>query len=276
MIRFTIAIVIITISIPIFSTYYIKLHTTLTAKYRYNTYFAQNNKNLVLYNSIKVSSTTPHTNVFTTVSDTATFIERVTQLAPQLQIINLTLTERLSLDVDSVNLKLSKESSTPPKSMNDLKSVFGRYVNLKSGTKLQLTYRYKTNDQVKNYAFCDIHIVLEQLLSQVFKKAVVFHNNVDILTTATNCTRAKSIVTLVLKNERLQDGEGGRKQVHAHAPPHPRSRGAHWGGERKMRKDDFILSCCFTSMLPLPICTQTLPPSSPPAHIFKHPPSLPT
>ena len=72
-----------------------------------------------------------------------------------------------------LNISITERHSKA-KDHEDLKRITGRYIELKSGLKFQLHYRYKTNDQVKNYALSDAASTIDTLLTTGFKTAVVW------------------------------------------------------------------------------------------------------
>ena len=69
-----------------------------------------------------------------------------------------------------VKLTLSK----PPKKTADLINVYVRQVVIKNQKKFSFNYRYKTNDQVKNYSFDEALTELESLIGESFKLATLF------------------------------------------------------------------------------------------------------
>jgi SAM-dependent methyltransferase len=82
-----------------------------------------------------------------------------------------------SLQEDSfVKLTLSKPIS---KSV-DLQNVYLREVELKNEKLISFTYRFKTNDQVKNYSFEETITELENLLQTSFRIATLFTLEKDI------------------------------------------------------------------------------------------------
>ncbi|MGJ3235569.1 class I SAM-dependent methyltransferase [Marivirga sp.] len=76
-----------------------------------------------------------------------------------------------SLQEDSfVKLTLSK----PISKSADLQNVYLREVELKNEKLISFTYRFKTNDQVKNYSFEETITELENLLQTSFRIATLF------------------------------------------------------------------------------------------------------
>lgn len=63
---------------------------------------------------------------------------------------------------------------------DDLKNVYVRLIQIKKVDHLSFTYRYKTNDQVKNYSLQDGVAELDHLLDDVFKIATLFTTSNDI------------------------------------------------------------------------------------------------
>jgi hypothetical protein len=78
------------------------------------------------------------------------------------------------LNKEFIKMTLSKPQE------GDLKNVYVRLIQIKAVDKLSFTYRYKTNDQVKNYSFEDGLLELNNLLTDVFKIATLFTVNNDI------------------------------------------------------------------------------------------------
>lgn len=76
-----------------------------------------------------------------------------------------------------VKLTLSK----PLHKSNDLSNVYVRQIELRGEVHFQFLYRYKTNDQVKNYAFEESIEELTNLLSQKFRAATLFTLANDLL-----------------------------------------------------------------------------------------------
>ena len=76
-----------------------------------------------------------------------------------------------------VKLTLSK----PPKKTADLINVYVRQVTIKNEVKYSFTYRYKTNDQVKNYFLEEMISEIENLLSESFRMATLFSLEEDLM-----------------------------------------------------------------------------------------------
>ena len=84
---------------------------------------------------------------------------------------------RKSISSDSfVKLTLSK----PPRKTADLVNVYVRQIQIKEEQKLSFTYRYKTNDQVKNYTVEEALEELGELLNNEFRIAILFTLEKDI------------------------------------------------------------------------------------------------
>lgn len=77
---------------------------------------------------------------------------------------------------DFVKITLSK----PLSKRNELVNVYIRLIELKNTPHLSFTYRYKTNDQVKNYTIDDSIEVIEDLLLNKFRFATLFSLEEDI------------------------------------------------------------------------------------------------
>jgi len=81
-----------------------------------------------------------------------------------------------SIEEDTfVKITLSK----PARKSEGLQNVYVRLVMIKDITHLSFTYRYKTNDQVKNYEVKEAQSILNDLLNTSFKIATVFTLNED-------------------------------------------------------------------------------------------------
>lgn len=76
-----------------------------------------------------------------------------------------------------VKLTLSK----PEKQAGDLKNVYVRLIKVKQSDKLSFTYRYQTNDQVKNFSLDEAVAELTTLLKGTFKIATLFTTQADIV-----------------------------------------------------------------------------------------------
>lgn len=55
----------------------------------------------------------------------------------------------------------------------NLKNLYGKRLNLKAGTRLSFTYRYKTRDEVKNYTFEEALALINSLLVYGFQIATI-------------------------------------------------------------------------------------------------------
>jgi tRNA A58 N-methylase Trm61 len=62
---------------------------------------------------------------------------------------------------------------------DDLKNVYVRLIQIKKVDKLSFTFRYKTNDQVKNFSLADGLVEIEKILDEVFKIATLFTSRND-------------------------------------------------------------------------------------------------
>lgn len=70
----------------------------------------------------------------------------------------------------------NKRISDDESSVKDIKLITGRLIQLKKGLHLQLTYKYLTNDQMKNYSVDDIPSIvgdIEKYVKNGFKRAVL-------------------------------------------------------------------------------------------------------
>jgi ribosomal protein L30E len=77
-----------------------------------------------------------------------------------------------------VKLTLSK----PTRKTADLENVYLREVEIKNEKKISFTYRYKTNDQVKNYNYEEVKVELGNLLQTSFSIATLFTLEKDTIT----------------------------------------------------------------------------------------------
>ncbi len=80
------------------------------------------------------------------------------------------------LQQEFVKLTLAK----PTSSVDGLKNIYVRMVLLKSEEKLSFTFRYTTNDQVKNYAIEEGIAQITSLLNTTFLSASLFTTRVDV------------------------------------------------------------------------------------------------
>lgn len=71
---------------------------------------------------------------------------------------------------DFVKITLSK----PFSKSTELVNVYIRLIVIKEERKFSFTYRYKTNDQVKNYSIDEVNAVLEDLFLNAFRNAILF------------------------------------------------------------------------------------------------------
>ncbi|MFV0238146.1 MAG: class I SAM-dependent methyltransferase [Flavobacteriales bacterium] len=78
---------------------------------------------------------------------------------------------------DFVKLTFSK----PIRKSEELKNVYVRLIYIKRKPNLSFTYRYKTNDQVKNYPFEKAKKYIRELLSDSFRLATFFSLKEDLL-----------------------------------------------------------------------------------------------
>lgn len=76
-----------------------------------------------------------------------------------------------------VKLTLSK----PVRKSDNLPNVYVRQITLREQMYFQFTYRYNTNDQVKNYTLEDAIIELESLLLEKFRAGILFTLENDVL-----------------------------------------------------------------------------------------------
>ena len=77
---------------------------------------------------------------------------------------------------DFVKITLSK----PLSKQNELQNVYVRLVKIKDQSLFQVTYRYKTNDQVKNYEFEKLKEIFNDLLLTAFRFATLFTLEKDV------------------------------------------------------------------------------------------------
>lgn len=82
--------------------------------------------------------------------------------------------EQSLLAKEFIKLTLSKSSEA------DLKNIYVRLIQIKKEDKLSFTYRYKTNDQVKNYSVSEGVEFLSSMIGEQFKIATLFTLSNDI------------------------------------------------------------------------------------------------
>ncbi len=80
----------------------------------------------------------------------------------------LTALQKSLSNNEFIKMTLSKSSQ------DDLKNVYVRFIQIKKEDKLSFTYRYKTNDQVKNYSLSEGITLLYELIETTFKIATLF------------------------------------------------------------------------------------------------------
>jgi SAM-dependent methyltransferase len=66
-----------------------------------------------------------------------------------------------------IKLTLSK----PPNKSATLRNIYGKVVNIKSGERVSLTFRYSNRDEVKNIGFDQLHLELQPLIGRDFLAA---------------------------------------------------------------------------------------------------------
>jgi SAM-dependent methyltransferase len=83
---------------------------------------------------------------------------------------------------DSIrNQEFVKLTLSKPSNEKDLNNVYVRLVMIKQSQKLSFTYRYKTNDQVKNFDLDEAVTEIKSLLKDSFKIATLFTTQADIV-----------------------------------------------------------------------------------------------
>jgi len=92
-------------------------------------------------------------------------------LAPFYQEIEASLKQN-----DYVKITLSK----PLSKQNELQNVYVRLIKIKGQPVFQVTYRYKTNDQVKNYSLKKLKEIFNTLLLNTFRFATLFTLEKDV------------------------------------------------------------------------------------------------
>lgn len=92
-------------------------------------------------------------------------------LAPFYQEIEASLKQN-----DYVKITLSK----PLSKQNELQNVYVRLIKIKGQPVFQVTYRYKTNDQVKNYSLKELKEIFNPLLLNTFRFATLFTLEKDV------------------------------------------------------------------------------------------------
>ena len=79
-------------------------------------------------------------------------------------------------DIQKLYLSENKQLLHDGSKIQFLKSVTGRLIEIKVGLRLQLVYRYTTNDKTKNLSLNEVDEVVRDLLASGFKKAAVTTN----------------------------------------------------------------------------------------------------
>ena len=80
---------------------------------------------------------------------------------------------------DSLSNKEFIKMTLSKSQQDDLKNVYVRFIQIKKVDKISFTYRYKTNDQVKNYSVSEGIEEIENMLDKVFKIATLFTTKND-------------------------------------------------------------------------------------------------
>jgi len=94
--------------------------------------------------------------------------------------------EKLQILFDELQQSLDKNDfvkitlSKPLSKKNELVNVYIRLIKIKETDFLSFTYRYKTNDQVKNYTFLDAKEIITDLLTHQFRFATFFSLEKDV------------------------------------------------------------------------------------------------
>ncbi len=81
--------------------------------------------------------------------------------------------------VDDIFVKITL--SKPIKKSENLTNIYIRQIELRNQTYFQFVYRYKTNDQVKNFSFEETIEQLEELLMTKFRACTLFTLQEDLL-----------------------------------------------------------------------------------------------
>ena len=85
----------------------------------------------------------------------------------------LTALQESLVNKEFIKMTLSKSQQ------DELRNVYVRLIQIKNVDKLSFTYRYKTNDQVKNFSLSEGVKEIEKKLDDVFKIATLFTNKND-------------------------------------------------------------------------------------------------
>lgn len=112
---------------------------------------------------------------------------------------------------DFVKITLSKPFSKG----SELVNIYVRMIVLKEQPHLSFTYRYKTNDQVKNYLLTDVEAVLEELFLNSFRNGILFtlkENTQIFINKKRKVTTKNSAPTMTEKPEDSHD-ESKEKRV---------------------------------------------------------------
>ena len=78
------------------------------------------------------------------------------------------------------NQTFIKITLAKPKTDTELKNLYGRIVEIKKQPRLSLTFRYKTRDEVKNYAFTEGVAFLANQLGTTFMNADMWTTEADV------------------------------------------------------------------------------------------------
>lgn len=112
------------------------------------------------------------------------------------------------LQNEFVKLTLSK----PVRKSDTLPNVYIRQIELKEKEYFQFTYRYSTNDQVKNYTLQETIIELENLLLEKFRAATLFTLSQDLLVFVSKKKKVSYKVSMASFKNKLPDTHDKQKE----------------------------------------------------------------
>ena len=90
---------------------------------------------------------------------------------PKIVFINELMESLQRKDVQKLFLSENKQINQEGSKVQNLKSITGRLIEIKSGLRFQLVYRYTTNDITKNLPIAEVEECITNLLAVGFKRA---------------------------------------------------------------------------------------------------------
>ena len=116
------------------------------------------------------------------------------------------------------NFTLTSVKTPTREEYKDLKSLSGRYIKLKTGMKVQLTYRYKTNDQFKNYDFSQVGGIIQKALETGCFAKAVSHTDMEMCEYSTG---KKGGFKKTVRRESFSSSSSSDSKGEASPPPLP-------------------------------------------------------